>query len=99
MTCRQGSVTLAPVNPRDRLTIEQSTGGMVLRGTAHHVPWGGQTDTVLVFARDGDGNGFLALVQSHQVIVNSRRRNVAYEPRAELRFDLASNAGECASRT
>ena len=88
-----GAVTLAPVNPRDHLVIEQSANGIGLCGTAHHVPWGGQTDTLLVFARDKDGKGFLALVQSHQVTVNGRRRNVAYEPRAELQFDLVLPPG------
>ena len=82
-----GAVTLAPVNPRDRLTLERGTSGMVLSGTAHHVPWGAQADAALVFARDVDGNGFLCRVPRDQALVNSQRRNVAYEPRDEMRFD------------
>jgi len=35
----EGTVTLAPVNPTDRLSVTETPGGMVLSGTAHHVPW------------------------------------------------------------
>ena len=38
----EGTVTLAPVNPTDRLTVKPGANGVVLDGTAHHVPWGTQ---------------------------------------------------------
>jgi acyl-CoA dehydrogenase len=86
----EGATTLAPVNPRDRLTITLNAGGAVLHGTAHHVPWGVQASAALVFARDMDGRGFLCRTLPARVDPKNRtRRNVAYEPRDEVHFDGA----------
>ena len=82
-----GAVTLAPVNPQDRLIVAENGSGMTLSGTAHHVPWGVQAPTALVFARDASGKGFLGRVLSAQLRPNRPRRNVAYEPRDEMHFD------------
>lgn len=82
-----GAVTLAPVNPRDRLAVAENADGFVLQGTANHVPWGSQASTVLVFARDANGKGFLCRTCPEQVRANRIRRNVAYEPRVEMHFE------------
>jgi acyl-CoA dehydrogenase len=82
-----GAVTLAPVNPQDRLAVTESASGTVLHGTAHHVPWGVQASTVLVFARDANGMGFLCRARPEHARHNRARRNVAYEPREEMHFD------------
>jgi acyl-CoA dehydrogenase len=82
-----GAATLAPVNPQDCMTVTPSAGGVVLHGTAHHVPWGVQASTALLFARDANGNRFLCRALPAQARPNRARRNVAYEPRDEMHFD------------
>lgn len=83
----EGTVTLAPVNPADRLTVMPNANGVVLDGTAHHVPWGTQVSVALVFARDTNGKGFLCRTPPATARPNKARRNVAYEPRDEMHFD------------
>jgi acyl-CoA dehydrogenase len=82
-----GAVTLAPVNPQDRLAVTENANGFVLHGTANHVPWGSQVSTVLVFARDANGKGFLCRARPEHARPNRIRRNVAYEPRVEVHLD------------
>ena len=82
-----GAVTLAPVNPLDRLAVTENADGFVLHGTANDVPWGSQASTVLAFARDANGKGFLCRARSDHARPNRIRRNVAYEPRVEMLFD------------
>lgn len=84
-----GAATLAPVNSQDRLAVADSAGGITLRGTAHHVPWGAQASNVLVFARDAAGRGFLCRARPEHACPNRGRRNLAYEPRDEMHFDSA----------
>jgi acyl-CoA dehydrogenase len=83
----EGTVTLAPVNPTDRLSVTETPGGMVLSGTAHHVPWGMQASAALAFARDAGGKGFLCRTIPATARPNKTRRNVAYEPRDKIHFD------------
>jgi acyl-CoA dehydrogenase len=90
----EGTVTLAPVNSTDRLTVTGKAGGMVLSGTAHHVPWGMQASAALVLARDAEGNAFLCRTQPSAVLPNKSRRNVAYEPRDDMHFDAVALAAE-----
>ncbi|MBR0898892.1 acyl-CoA/acyl-ACP dehydrogenase [Bradyrhizobium tropiciagri] len=89
-----GTATLAPVNPQDCLVATPSDGGVVLRGTAHNVPWGMQASTTLLYARDGSGRGVLCRTLPAKVLPKKTRRNIAYEPRDEMCFDgveLAAN--------
>jgi acyl-CoA dehydrogenase len=91
----QGAVTLAPVNPNDRLTVMLKADGAVLDGTARHVPWGAQVAAAVVLARDAKGTGFLCRTQPTTAGINKARRNVAYEPRGEMHFDgVALSAGD-----
>ena len=82
----EGSVTLAPANPADRIGIAADGNGYKLSGTARRVPWGGKAGHVLVLAQDGKGAMHLALVEQGKAAV-SARRNLAFEPRDTLVFD------------
>lgn len=81
-----GAVTLAPVNPQDRITLVSSSTGVTLQGVARHVAWGKQAPTTLVLARDANGEAFLCRVPIDQTRTNKTRRNVAYEPREDVDF-------------
>lgn len=90
----EGAATLGPTNQSNRLTITRQSKGWHLNGVARHVPWGLEA-TVLIFARDASGAGYLARVPAPaSANLNQRRRNVAYEPRDELRFDDLELAGD-----
>src|SRR3954454_19408868 len=78
-----GAVTLAPVNPRDRITLIPGAAGATLQGIARHVAWGRQAPTVLVLARDADGEAWLCRVPTAKARSNKTRRNIAYEPRED----------------
>lgn len=82
-----GAVTLAPVNPLDRITLVSGATGATLHGTARHVPWGTQALHALVFARDASGKALLCRVPTAKARANKARRNVAYEPREDIEFD------------
>ena len=79
-----GVLTIAPCNPTDRLTIQRQGNGFVLGGQARRVPWGAVAAHLLIFARDADGLGWLALVPGGQS--STARRSVANEPRDTIRF-------------
>lgn len=81
-----GAVTLAPVNPQDRIALVSGSTGVTLQGVARHVPWGKQAPTTLVLARDANGEAFLCRVPSDKTRTNKTRRNVAYEPREDVDF-------------
>ncbi len=90
----KGAVTLAPVNPLDRITLVAGARGATLHGTARHVPWGKQALHALVFARDASGKAFLCRVPTAKINSTKARRNVACEPREDIDFDglhLSSN--------
>jgi acyl-CoA dehydrogenase len=90
-----GTVTLAPVNVQDRLTLTRTVNGGTLSGHAHHVPWGHQVTTLLAFARDSGGKAYLCKTTAPGAQVNHKpRRNVAYEPRDTIRFDDATVAAD-----
>lgn len=81
-----GAVTLAPVNPQDRITLVSGAAGTTLQGIARHVAWGQQAPTALVLARDANGKAFLCRVPTARARSNKTRRNVAYEPREGVDF-------------
>jgi acyl-CoA dehydrogenase len=82
-----GTITLAPSNSVDRITLTRDGAGMILHGTAHRVAWGAQVDNILIIARDGESRAFLCMVPQDLLSLNKRNSNVAYEPRDELNFD------------
>ena len=84
----EGSLTLAPSNAADRITITKARNAFVLSGSARRVPWGFRADNMLVFARDESGQGHLALVPRRSVPASNKIvRNLAYEPRDAIQFD------------
>jgi acyl-CoA dehydrogenase len=88
----EGVLTLAPCSPADQIGIRQEGGGFVLDGQARRVPWGARAAYILVFARDGAGQGWLALVPGERT--SATRRSVANEARDSVRFDgVAVSAG------
>jgi acyl-CoA dehydrogenase len=80
-----GVLTIAPCNPTDRVTLQRRGDRVALGGQARRVPWGAMAGYLLVFARDADGLGWLALVPGGQA--STARRNIANEPRDTVRFD------------
>lgn len=90
-----GTVTLAPTNARDRLSVRSAPGGGAsLSGTALRVPWGGGAGHVLVRATDEAGAGRLCLVAGGRAAAQPFR-NLAHEPRDTLVFEdvmLAADA-------
>lgn len=82
-----GPVSFAPVRADDAITIAFGRGGPTLSGVARHVPWGSVVHDLVVFARDGSGKGYLARVARDMVSFDRQRRNVAYEPRDDLRLE------------
>ncbi len=80
-----GVLTLAPCNVTDRIAIRREGDGFVLDGHAHRVPWGARAAHLLVFARDADGRGWLALVPGAHA--TTARRSLANEPRDTVRLD------------
>ena len=83
----QGALTVAPVVHGDRLEIVNAKTGPALSGTAHRVPWGNQCAQVVVVAERA-GQSVIALVATDGA-VHGVAKNLAGEPRAELRFDAA----------
>jgi acyl-CoA dehydrogenase len=83
-----GSLTLAPTNGVDRVTIRRTGDNFALEGSARRVPWGLRTDHVLIFAREYGGQNYLCLVPRRSISAgNKPTRNIAYEPRETLQFD------------
>lgn len=82
-----GAATFAPVTADDGIAISFNRDGATLNGIARHVPWGGDVRHLVIFARDEGGAGYLVHVERDAVAINQRRRNVAYEPRDNLRLD------------
>lgn len=81
-----GSATLAPVNATDRLALKRVGNGHRLSGRAARIPWAGQANHALVFARDEAGAGYVALLPRGTGRLEARR-NLANEPRDTLVFD------------
>ncbi|MEO8630230.1 MAG: acyl-CoA dehydrogenase, partial [Betaproteobacteria bacterium] len=84
-----GSLSLAPVRSDDAIRIQRSSRGCELSGSARRVPWGGQADHVLLFARDAADAGWLALLPRGTVALGSFR-NIANEPRDTLVLDAVA---------
>jgi acyl-CoA dehydrogenase len=83
-----GTLTLAPTNVVDRVTIRRTGDDFALAGSARRVPWGLQADNVLVFAQEHPGQYRLCLVPHRSLAAdNKRTRNIAFEPRETLNLD------------
>lgn len=82
-----GPASLAPVWADDSIAITFGHDGATLSGVAHGVPWGSQAHNLVVLARDDTGKGYFARVAPGMIAVDRRRRNIAYEPRDNLKLD------------
>lgn len=86
-----GPLTVAPVQPEDRLRLRRAGEGWRLDGVAHRVPWGAAAAHVVVVA-ETDGGPMLVLVARGAAQVTSDR-NLALEPRDTLTFGDAAVLG------
>lgn len=76
-----GPLTIAPVEPRDRIEITAGPGGWQVSGAAAAVPWAGTAVGILLV-----GSGYVALVAP--ALVDRRPgANLAGEPRDDLTVD------------
>lgn len=82
-----GPATLMPATDNEGLAITFGRAGATLNGVVHHVPWGGDVAHIVTFARDSGGKKYLLHLKRDMFVVSRRRRNVAYEPRDDLKFD------------
>jgi acyl-CoA dehydrogenase len=81
-----GMLTLAPTSPSETLRIERHAKGHALHGYAGRVPWGVRAEHTLVFAREADGSGRLALLPQGAGRWTPYR-SLANEPRDTLALD------------
>lgn len=82
-----GPATLMSAVNNDGIAITFGNAGATLNGVIRHVPWGGDVGHVVTFARGRGGEGYLLHLKRDMIAVSRRRRNVAYEPRDDLKFD------------
>ena len=82
-----GPLTVAPVDPDDRLSLARGGGTSTVSGTARRVPWGRAARHVVIVA-EVDARPTVALVASGaaQAVAD---RNLALEPRDTLLFEAA----------
>jgi acyl-CoA dehydrogenase len=81
----RGRLTLAGLDPLDRLVVAEGPAGRTLTGHARRVPWGGSADTLVVLAEDAQGHPFVGTVQYHEFKCEPGT-NIAGEPRDDLGF-------------
>ncbi len=82
-----GPATLAPTMAGAAVEITAAGGKTALHGRLTGVPWG-ERATLLVLARDANGNDHLALLPP-PAIPPAQKRNLAGEPRPDLLLDGA----------
>jgi len=82
-----GPVVFAPVTADDRILVTFDRDGAALSGAVSYVPWGGHVESLVVFARDKSGKGYLVRIARDAIAATRSRRNVAYEPRDNLTLD------------
>lgn len=83
-----GPMTVAPVEPDERLALSHAGGVWRLSGTVTRVPWG-RAASHLVTVADVEGRPTVALVSTAAAAI-TEDRNLALEPRDTLAFDEAT---------
>ncbi len=86
-------MTVGPVRPDDRLTLERAGNGWRLFGRASRLPWGAQAGQVVLIADGPDGETVVTFGDGVKGAVPSPGRNMAGEPRDSFTFDGAGLAG------
>lgn len=82
-----GIVTCAAAHRSDDLLLTRTDAGWRATGRLHRIPWGAQADHVVALGHS-EGNLVVAVLPAGGDI--ERGRNLADEPRDELRFDDTS---------
>ncbi len=82
-----GPLTVAPVDPRDALSVTRIGSGFRIEGTARRVPWGRTEQVGVVVLADAGGTPYVALVPRAAITVAEPGENLAREPRDLLRFE------------
>jgi acyl-CoA dehydrogenase len=85
LTVPLGALSVAPVQRGDHLALAKQGSGWVLSGKARRVPWAGAVKHVAVLA-EGPAGAFVALVPAGKFAIEAGR-NLAGEPREDVRFD------------
>jgi acyl-CoA dehydrogenase len=81
-----GILTLASTSASEALRIQRHGEDYALHGKAGRVPWGAKAEHTVVYARDPDGSGYLALLPQSAGALRGYR-NLANEPRDTLTLD------------
>ncbi len=84
----EGPLTVAPVMG-EHLELSRSGDTWSLQGVARHVPWGNRCGHAVVVAAQ-DGVEHVALVRLAPELVVQEEKNLAGEPRVDLKFDGAT---------
>ena len=82
-----GALTVAPVQGEDRLDFSRDAAGITVTGAPRRVPWGDACAQALV-AGELQGKGCVGLVSTAGAVAGVEK-NLAGEPRAQLRFERA----------
>jgi alkylation response protein AidB-like acyl-CoA dehydrogenase len=90
LTPPAGPLSIAPVEPGDRIDIAVARGGCKVAGAAGGVPWARQAAGIVVVA-----SGYVALVPPARADLRADV-NLAGEPRDEASFDLVVGDGAAA---
>jgi alkylation response protein AidB-like acyl-CoA dehydrogenase len=88
----QGPLSIAPVHPDDRLTLERVGSGWHLQGVATRVPWARYAKALVVCATHA-GQDWIALVPANDINSVQQGDNLALEPRDRVVFDSALSEG------
>ena len=96
LTVEPGPCTVAPVRPRDRLSIVRHGAGWRLSGQARNVPWARAATSIAVVAIDDDCCSHVARVDPAAVVIEPGA-NLALEARDVVTFnDVTLKPGNCA---
>ncbi len=81
----EGPMTIAPVRPDERLTLERDGSDWRLSGRATRVPWGAQASRIVLLA-EAPGGQMIATLDGTNNVQVAAGRNIAGEPRDTLSF-------------
>jgi acyl-CoA dehydrogenase len=93
MQVPSGPLAVAPM-PGEHLVLTRADRGWLLAGTARKIPWARDCRALAVLARDGD-TWRIALVPAERFSI-TEGRNLAGEPRDDVRLDLTLAAEQVA---
>ncbi len=92
----EAPMTVAPVRPEDRLSLERDGAGWRLSGRASRVPWGAQVTRLVLLAEAPGGQMVVALDGTNSAEV-THGRNLAGEPRDTIVFNAVPLSADAAA--